>query len=195
MMRIVGHTLLSCRFFRVCGVCVCYGEFLVRICKPDDAGNADSRAEPSIMWPLLGPAPLHVHFMVRGVQWRISGRICGTDDAGSSDSSQNRVSMALAGFSPLLAHCPFLSLLGNSSVDCDTTDSGCNGRVWTVFGTCTSSSCTVCLPHGGLGFKEFASDREQTLDAGLHVSTLCLSSSSSFLLFKTGVLTASRYDT
>ena len=34
------------------------------------------------------------------------------------------------------------SLLGNSSVDSDTTDSICNGRVWTVF--------RACLPRGGL---------------------------------------------
>ena len=111
-----------------------------------------------------------------------------------------------------------VSLNEQQLVDCDIRKSGCNGG--SDFGctalsrlprntasaqkgvictpqdveTHSSSSYTVCLPHGGVvGFLGVATDGEQALSSALShqpVSIAMEGGQSSFLLYKTGVLTA-----
>ena len=170
-----GRWLMLPSSSSMCVVCflhfsvVFLGEFPGRLRELGGAGSIDSPCRTEDRVALPGLSPLEV-------QWRISG-------AGSETPRMARAGLLHYGFT---CRCALLSLLGNSSADCDTTDSGCNGRVWTCVrhtpsgGTCTSSRCTVS-PSWRLGFKEL-----QQTDFG--AGTPCPSPLSSFL-YKTDVFT------
>jgi C1A family cysteine protease len=175
--------------------------------------NAKDQSEAP---PSLG---VHVHDgseLAASVDWVTAGAVTKVKDQGQCGGCWSFAATGGLEGAWELASGSLTSMSEQQFLDCDTTDSGCNGGLeyqgWTYFknknegictegsypykakdGSCAYSSCTLAIPAGGISGVTHVSKSSSSLQSALNkqpVSIGIQADQSSFQFYEGGILTA-----